>query len=532
MRKISLLLVFTLLFALTLPALTACHGAISYAGFSIPEDFSPDKSYEITFWAKNDNNETQQKIYRDTIERFQEYYPNIEVNLVLYSDYRSIYEAAITNIQTGTTPNVCISYPDHVATYMSGENIVVPLDNLIADEKYGLGGTEIRFDAPTRAEMYDKFIEEGKIGTEQYTIPFMRSTEACYVNQAMVEKLGYTLPEVLTWDFVFEVSRAAMEKNADGTYKLNGQKTLLPLIYKSTDNMMIQMLAQLGADYSTDSGEVLIFNEDTEGILYDVAEQVGYKAFTTFAIDGYPGNYFNQGQCIFAIDSTAGATWIGTDAPQQAIDKELITEVETVVMEIPQYNPIEPKMISQGPSVCLFNKEDAGEVMASWIFLQFLLTNEVQIPYSQTEGYVPVTKKATESAEYQDYLSRRGEDNNLYYSVKIDAARLTLDNIENTFITPVFNGSANVRAAAGDLIEEVTKAIRRKKKVDEKFLNSLYTEMRRKHKLDEISVNMGGSVDLGPMPKGSVALIVGLISAWVLIGGYVGYKALSGKRRK
>ena len=56
--------------------------------------------------------------------------------------------------------------------------------------------------------------------------------------------------------------------------------------------------------------------------------------------------------------------------------------------------------------------------------------------------------------------------------------------------------------------------------------------MRRKHKLDEISVNMGGSVDLGPMPKGSVALIVGLISAWVLIGGYVGYKALSGKRRK
>ena len=47
MRKISLLLVFTLLFALTLPALTACHGAIGYAGFAIPEDFSPDEDYEI-----------------------------------------------------------------------------------------------------------------------------------------------------------------------------------------------------------------------------------------------------------------------------------------------------------------------------------------------------------------------------------------------------------------------------------------------------------------------------------------------------
>ena len=48
-------------------------------------------------------------------------------------------------------------------------------------------------------------------------------------------------------------------------------------------------------------------------------------------------------------------------------------------------------MISQGPSVCVFNKEDPQEVLASWLFSQFLLTKEVQIPYSQTEGYVPVT---------------------------------------------------------------------------------------------------------------------------------------------
>ena len=33
-----------------------------------------------------------------------------------------------------------------------------------------------------------------------YALPFMRSTEACYVNKTYVEKLGYTLPETLTWD--------------------------------------------------------------------------------------------------------------------------------------------------------------------------------------------------------------------------------------------------------------------------------------------------------------------------------------------
>ena len=61
-------------------------------------------------------------------------------------------------------------------------------------------------------------------------------------------------------------------------------------------------------------------------------------------------------------------------------------------------------MISQGPSMCIFNKEDKGEVLASWLFMQFMLTNDVQISYSQTEGYLPVTTKAHSSDEYKDYL--------------------------------------------------------------------------------------------------------------------------------
>ena len=90
--------------------------------------------------------------------------------------------------------------------------------------------------------------------------------------------------------------------------------------------------------------------------------------------------------------------------------------------------------------------------MASWLFAQYLLTNDVQIAYSQTEGYIPVTTKAQESEEYIDYLSREGEDNSTYYDVKIKACKLLLDNIDNTFVTPVFNGSTSLRNAAGQLI--------------------------------------------------------------------------------
>ena len=90
---------------------------------------TPARNYEITFWAKNDTNKTQTEIYKKAIEDFEELYPNITVNLRLYTDYGKIYNDVITNIATDTTPNVCITYPDHIATYLTGNNVVVPLDD-------------------------------------------------------------------------------------------------------------------------------------------------------------------------------------------------------------------------------------------------------------------------------------------------------------------------------------------------------------------------------------------------------------------
>jgi len=512
-----------LLFTFLLPTLAACHGRAGLDPFVIPETFDENEQYEILFWAKNDTNLNQTRVYEKAIADFETLYPNIKVNLRLYTDYSRIYNDVITNISTLTTPNVCITYPDHIATYMTGTNIVVPLDELFCDPKYGLGGSELKYDGPTYDELIPQFIGECEINGTHYAIPYMRSTEACYVNKTFVEKLGYTLPETLTWDFIWEVSEAATAKDADGNFIVNGQKVMLPFIYKSTDNMMISMLRQLEAGYSTSEGDIEIFNEVTEELLLEVASHAATEAFTTFKISSYPANFLNAGQCIFAIDSTAGATWMGTDAPLSDISEENLVRFETEVMTIPQFDTANPKMISQGPSVCVFNKADSGEVLASWLFAQFLLTNDVQIGYAKTEGYVPVTSKAHESAEYIDYMSRSGEDNDMYYSVKIDASKLLLDNVQYTFTTPVFNGSASLRTAAGQLIEEVTKAVRRHKTVDGEFISALYDDVTSLYRLDSIASGQGGvsgEKDLGPLPAASVGLIVVLCAVWAMIGIY------------
>ena len=513
--------------------LTGCHGSRGSNEFVIPETFDTAKSIELTFWAKNDTNKTQTRIYEKAIKDFEALYPNVTVNMRLYTDYGKIYNDVITNISTNTTPNVCITYPDNIATYMTGSNVVVPMDDLIADPKYGLGGSELLYDGPAKEEVVPEFLEECRLGEHIYALPYMRSTEACYVNKTYVEKLGYTLPDVLTWDFVWEVSEAATAKDANGNYAVNGQKTMIPFIYKSTDNMMIQMLKQLDAPYSKEDGTIEIFNDTTRSLLKEVAGHSQTGAFSTLKISGYPANFLNAGQCIFAVDSTAGATWMGMNAPLSDIAPDKAVEFETAVYPVPQYDTGNPKMISQGPSVCIFNKADPQVVLASWLFTQYLLTNDVQIAYAETEGYVPVTQKARDTEEYKEYLAAEGTDNDVHYDVKIKATKMFIENTTNTFVTPVFNGSASLRDAAGQLVEDVTKSVKRKAVVDDAYIDDLFGRVTALYRLDKTAAATGGkAADLGPLPGPAKALIGTLVVVWVLIGIYAGSDYLKTKKKK
>ena len=179
--------------------------------------------------------------------------------------------------------------------------------------------------------------------------------------------------------------------------------------------------------------------------------------------------------------------------------------------------------------MCVFNKEDPQEVLASWLFAQFLLTDEVQIAYSQTEGYAPVTSSAQNSETYRDYLSREGEDNDLYYDVKLQATKLLLAHTDDTFVTPVFNGSASLRDAAGQMIENVTKSIRRQETVDEAYMQKLFTDVSALYRLDQFS-GVEGKAQLGPLPDMAVGLIVCLVITWLCIGMYALAEALRKKK--
>ena len=70
-----------LLIVLLVPTFASCHGSRGLDPFVMPEALNAEKEYEITFWAKNDTNVTQTRIYQKAIDDFEALYPNIKIKL-------------------------------------------------------------------------------------------------------------------------------------------------------------------------------------------------------------------------------------------------------------------------------------------------------------------------------------------------------------------------------------------------------------------------------------------------------------------
>ena len=105
--------------------------------------------------------------------------------------------------------------------------------------------------------------------------------------------------------------------------------------------------------------------------------------------------------------------------------------------------------------------------------------------------------------------------------MKIAATRLLLENQEYTFVTSVFNGSTSLRDAAGQLIESVTKAVRRKTEIDDAYIDDLYDDMNSLYHLDQTSALGGTKAHFGELPTASKALLITLLVIWVGIITYL-----------
>ena len=421
-------------------SLSACSGPKAAPNFDVPEVGYDGSEVTITFYHTMGSNLSD--VLNLYIEEFNKLYPNIHVQHEQVGSYDDVREQISTEITVSAQPNIAYCYPDHVALYnLAG--VVATLDNLIESDitvTRADGSTEVLgLTDEQKADFIEAYYNEGKQFGDglMYTMPFSKSTEVLYYNKTFFDEHNLQLPT--TWDELEALCAKIKAIDPES----------IPLGYDSEGNWFITMCEQYGSDYTSATGDHYLFDNETNRSFVKKFREWYQKGYlTTQTLYGsYTSGLFTAEsgtRSYMSIGSSAGATH---QRPTATADGTYPFEVG--IATIPQVNASTKKVISQGPSVCIFKKDNPQEVVASWLFVKFLTTSvSFQAEFSMASGYVPVLKSVSENPEYAKFIANA--DGGKYISAL--SAKVCLEQESAYYTSPAFNGSSTARDQVGALL--------------------------------------------------------------------------------
>ena len=389
------------------------------------------------------------------IPKFNELYPNIHIEHEQVGSYDDVRNQISTELTAGEGPNIAYCYPDHVAMY-NDASAVQTLDafiNSTLEVSRGDGSVEITgLTAEQKADFIPGYYAEGAAfgDGKMYSLPFSKSTEVLYYNKTFFEQ--HNIPVPTHWFSTDANDTTSLEAVCKRIKEIDSKS--IPLGYDSESNLFITMCEQLGSAYTSATGDHFLFNNDVnksftrqfrswyQAGLMTTQELLGSYTSSLFTSTTDPRSYMS-------IGSSAGATH------QRPTAVNNVYPFEVGIAPIPQMDINNPKVISQGPSLCIFKKDNIQEVYASWLFVKFLTTNvELQARWSMESGYVPVLTSVANEPAYAAWLAKA----NGTTQIAALSAKQCLAQVDYYFASPAFAGSSIAREQVGRLLTKIIAA--------------------------------------------------------------------------
>ncbi len=447
--------------------------------FSIPDALTTDP-ITIDLW--HSNGATIEAALNAYAEQFEELYPNVTVNIIKNgNNYDELRENVINAIKGGQIPNIVQNYPDHVMEYIDN-NALISLTPYIYHPVFG-------YDNSVENESFTDILlsyrhENSQYTTdgEYYSLPFNKSTEVMIYNKTIFDILiedGVINHIPTTWQELFDISDDIMlikdDVIDDITAKLNASTTLslhktteeiqaikdnfVPITYDSPANAFITLTRQWGGQYTG-------INAQREGlILFDNDEVRSMLSYffdhrdTDFTLPGkwglaYASDAFKTGQTAVTFGSTGGARYNTPDI----VDGEFVFDFGVAPMPYNADMPENRTAIQQGTNMSITTAGTDQEKLASWLFLKYLTSAEVQLDFALKTGYSPVRTSVYDDPIY--VLFRQGKDafgNPLEGEMlmKSMAANAAAEQAQYLFYDQAFVGSSNARAEVEAAFERV-----------------------------------------------------------------------------
>lgn len=325
---------------------------------------------EVTIW--HQYSDQYEVWFQKVADEFQAENPNIHIKLQYQPADQ--YEAKVmAAAKANDLPSMVHSAAANMTSYIN-EGALVNLDDFIYDSTVGYEN----FDTDINAGLNQMYVPWDN---KRYAMPLFLGGNVFFYNKTMFDELNIEPPK--TWSEVDAVAAAVSEKIGKPGFG-----------FQIVVDGYMEMLTQAG-------GEVINLENKTVGFDSDVAKEkinwfkglIDKKVARLVGDDKHFTNPFANGDvgCYVALSGNYGY-----------LVNAVGDRFELGAAPIPQEGP--KKFVSLSEPVFAIAKTSQEEELASWLFLKYLLSPQVNAECGTVFGALPASTEAMNQAIYQDFL--------------------------------------------------------------------------------------------------------------------------------
>jgi len=448
---------------------TAPISSVPASSSSTPVSSVPDDQKIVITYQSTTGKNTQPYL-ENYIAEFNAAYPQYKAVPSYYSGgYNELEQDVIKGFSAGSYPDLVQCYPDHVADYL-GYGKAVDLDPFIDSTDPAIG-----LSAEDKADYVTAFMDEGKnysvSGT--YSLPNCKSTELMFWNKGILNGLilnqeGHVINEgralnqayfdTLTWEELFNnFCPAIVAYNdslaADAKILKTDQTYHSVFAYDSDDNLFITLAEQYGYKYTsidatTGKGSADFNNDNMKALLktfHDAANN-GYIISKGSAGGNYTNTYFTKQNTLFSVGSTGGVKY-------QFDDKN---PMDVGVARIPHAAGKDPKVIMQGPSLCVLShgtdETAKAKEKGAYLLWKTMTTKANSLNWGLNSGYMCIRSSNYTDDAYVEANDETTKDVKTLDRLMARSNTYTQKVLGEMYTSPVFLGSSSCRTSGAALM--------------------------------------------------------------------------------
>lgn len=336
--------------------------------------FQPLETDKALLWDRQ-TTETAE-VLRGLVDEFNKGRAGVPVETQYIGGYGEIYRKVTASIEAGKLPAMAASYENMTSAYARA-GAVVPLDPFIEDPELGYTPEELNDFFPVVMEIN----RYPQLDNKMYSFPYTKSVLMLYFNENVLREAGLEGPP-RTWDDFLAQCRQVKARTGKTPYALNVDAS-------AVDGMIYSMGGEIV------EGNRTLFDQPPALRVFELLETLA-KEQLCYQIT--PGTFddeaaFAQDKVAFQMRTSAGRVSVlrlkgGTQGWGMSI--------------LPQADPEHPQTVLFGANISVFNVPEEQQ-KASWQFIKFFTSPDVNVRWALATGYLPIRKSAAEDPRMQAF---------------------------------------------------------------------------------------------------------------------------------